>query len=48
MNNKIANQSLKVAIENQLQQQEIIVVDKNAPKSAVINDQTDDQSSAQM
>ena len=48
MNNKIANQSLKVAIENQLQQQEIIVMDKNAPESAVIDDQTDDQSSAQM
>ena len=48
MNNKIANQSLRVAIENQLQQQEIIVMDKNAPESAVIDDQTDDQSSAQM
>ena len=48
MNDKIANQSLKVPIENQSQQHEIIVVNENAPKSTVIDDQTDDQSSAQM
>ena len=47
MNNKIANQILKVPIENRLQQQEIIVVDENAPKLTVIDDQTDDQSSGQ-
>ena len=48
MNDKIANQILKVPIENRLQQQEIIVVDENAPKLTVIDDQTDDQSSAQI
>ena len=48
MNDKIAHQILKVPIENQQQQQKIIVVDENAPKSKVIDDQTDDQSSAQM
>ena len=48
MNDKITHQILKVPIENQQQQQKIIVVDENTPKSKVIDDQTDDQSSAQM
>ena len=48
MNDKITHQILKVPIENQQQQQKIIVVNENAPKSKVIDDQTDDQSSAQM
>ena len=48
MNDKIAHQILKVPIENQQQQQKIIVADENASKSKAIDDQTDDQSSAQM